>query len=129
MIEIILRDDINDYEPKAFFGQTKRSVCVAVLLLCIAGATAAVLSIFHMPLVLIGYFIVIEGIVIGIAGLGKFSGQHLEKFLSIAMDEFFVPSELEYVQSHITTSSEKKLKEINHAFSRKQKRCYKKEKE
>lgn len=129
MIEIILRDDINDYEPKAFFGQTKRSVCVCVLLLCIAGATAGVLSIFHMPLALIGYFIVIEGIVIGIAGLGKFSGQHLEKFLSIALDEFFVPSELSLEQSHVTTSNEKKLKELNHAFSHKQKRCYKKEKE
>lgn len=112
MIEIILRDDINEYEPKAFFGFTKRTILFAVLSVGLAAATFFLLTSFGLAIVLVGYFIIVEGLIMGIIGLGKFSGLPLEKYLAIAMGEFFIPKELSIKTVHVVGANEKRLKEV-----------------
>jgi len=129
MVEIILRDDITGYEPKAFFGFTRRQIFFGALLVALAIGTFLGLNGLHLPLQAIGYVLMVEGVVVGTVGFGKVAGQHFEKYLSIAFEEFSMPKELGIETPMVEGAMEKRLKEVRRGLAKESKQKYRREDE
>lgn len=129
MIEIVLRDDINKYEPKPFFGFTRRKAFFVALTLAVAFGTFNLFDEFKIDPIITGYVLIIEGILISIFGFKKFSGLSLEKFIAVRFGEFCVPKRLSIKTYTIQSASDKKLKEVKGEFTKEQKALNKAEAE
>lgn len=94
MIEIILRQDIDQYEPRSFLGRTKREVltllCVGVLCL----ATCLALTALGLPIAATGWVLIVEGFVGAFIGLARFGGQTATSYAARRFREFCLPTHL-----------------------------------
>lgn len=83
MIEIILRNDIKDYEPRPLFGHTYREV-VSALAIGLASSVTAIAfvsaGITGTPMLLA---VLSVGSLIGFIGLGRMNGLRIEQWWSI----------------------------------------------
>lgn len=97
MIEIVLRKDIADFEPKPFFGFTARQVLTAALAAIGSIGIFLVMSfVLHLPNTLVGYAILAFGALVGAVGLGKIRGLKPESWLRITFAERSFPRTLVY---------------------------------
>lgn len=97
MIEIVLRKDIAEFEPKPFFGFTARQVVTAALAAVGSIGIFAVMSFaLHLPNSLVGYVILAFGACVGAVGLGKVRGLKPESWLRITLAERAYPRTLLY---------------------------------
>lgn len=97
MIEIVLRKDIAEFEPKPFFGFTSRQVITAALALVGSIGIFLVLSFaLHLPNTIVGYAILAFGACVGAVGLGKVRGLKPESWLRITLAERSYPRTMVY---------------------------------
>lgn len=97
MIEIVLRKDIADFEPKPFFGFTARQVVTAALAAAGSIGLFLVLSyVLHLPNTMVGYAILAFGAGVGAIGLGRVRGLKPESWLRITLAERAFPRTLTY---------------------------------
>ncbi len=85
MIEIILREDVSNYETKPFFGFTYRQVAAVVIAAIIAFGIFRVGIDAGLPNELMGLFIVLEGAIVALAFLVKIQGMYANKRLPILL--------------------------------------------
>lgn len=97
MIEIVLRKDIAEFEPKPFFGFTSRQVITAALA-AVGSIAIFLLASFalHLPNTVVGYAILAFGAGVGAVGLGKVRGLRPESWLRITLAERSFPRTLVY---------------------------------
>lgn len=84
MIEIILRKDIQDYEPKPLFGYTYRQVVTGVAIAAACTLLGVGLSSVGVTGTLLVAALVPVGMGIGFAGVGNVHGLKPEKWWAIA---------------------------------------------
>lgn len=97
MIEIVLRKDIADYEPKPFFGFTARQVMTgAAIAAASIGVYALATVVLHLPSTAAGYLILAVGTCIGAIGLGRIRGLKPESWLRITVAERAMPMAAAY---------------------------------
>ena len=75
MIEIILREDIDQYEPRSFLGRTKREILTLLVVGVLCIVTFLALSSLGLPIAVIGWALLVEGFAGAFVGLARFSGQ------------------------------------------------------
>lgn len=97
MIEIVLRKDIADFEPKPFFGFTARQVVTAAIAAVGSVGLFLLLSyVLHLPNTLVGYAILAFGAGAGAVGLGRVRGLKPESWLRITLAERAYPRTTTY---------------------------------
>lgn len=97
MIEIVLRRDIAEYEPKPFFGFTGRQILTAALVAVVAfGSYALLYFILDVPASICGYVALFLGAGIGFLGFGRVRGLKPETWLRITMEERSFPKDVGY---------------------------------
>ncbi len=99
MIEIVLRKDIAEFEPKPFFGFTARQIMTGVLAGVVSvGAYALMRFVLHLPETVAGYSCMISGVLVGAAGLGRVRGLKPESWLRITAAELMTPKTMAYAR-------------------------------
>lgn len=99
MIEIVLRKDIADYEPKPFFGFTARQVVTGAVITVVSIAVFALTTaVLHLPNTVAGYLILACGTGIGAVGLGRIRGLKPESWLRITLAERAFPKVAVYAR-------------------------------
>lgn len=83
MIEIILRDDIEDYEPRPLFGFTYRQVVTAALIVACGAFFGIALTLFGLPNTIMCMIVMALCGGVGFVGLGKVHGLHAEQYFAI----------------------------------------------
>lgn len=97
MIEIVLRRDIAEYEPRPFFGFTGRQILTAAVVAVVAcGSYALLYFALGVPASICGYIALALGAGIGFLGFGRVRGLKPESWLRITMEERSFPKHLSY---------------------------------
>ena len=105
MIEIVLRKDIADYEPRPFFGFTARQVMTGAAIVAASLATYAVCTaVLHLPNTIAGYAILAAGAGIGALGLGRIRGLKPESWLRITLNERPFPRTIAYARPVLSSA-------------------------
>lgn len=105
MIEIVLRKDIADYEPRPFFGFTARQVLTGAAIVAVSLATFALTTaVFHLPNTIAGYVILAAGAGVGALGLGRIRGLKPESWLRITLDERAFPRTVSYARPALSSA-------------------------
>ena len=81
MIEIILRDDVNDYEPKPVFGHSYRTAATALVLAVACGGLGFAGVQLGVPDSLLTPLLVGLGALIGFVGMGRPGSLRTEQWL------------------------------------------------
>lgn len=103
MIEIVLRRDITEFEPKPFFGFTTRQLMTGVAVLAASAATFAALSVAgSVPYSVSMYATFAVGAGVGALGVGRVRGLKPETWLSVTLAERRVPRLLVYARPQIS---------------------------
>ena len=125
MIEIVLREDIESYEPSAFFGMTRRQLVMLLIGIVFVGGTATCGVLVGVPVPHLGWVLIVEGLLIGFIGIKRFGKLPAEKYVAIAFEEFCLPKHLAITTPVVIGAMDRKESEI-HA-KRKRKRAKEKE--
>lgn len=126
-IEIILRDDVSEYEPHPVFGLTYRGVGT------IATCAAVGYLIYNMLAPLgwdyrqAGGAILAACAVIGFVGFAKPMGLRVERYLLAATQDYLAPSSIEYQTPVVDGATDKQRALIKASANGKQKRKASKE--
>lgn len=111
MIEIILREDVSNYETKPFFGFTYRQVgAIALAAILAFGIFKAGID-AGLPTELLGFFIFLEGVVVALAFLVKIQGMYANKRLPILLTYRKRPNTV-WAQNRVFRSS-REIKKLN----------------
>lgn len=81
MIEIILRDDVSDYDPKPVFGYSYRTAATGILLAVACGGLGYLGATAGVPDSLLGPVLVALGGLIGFLGIGRPGSLRAEQWL------------------------------------------------
>lgn len=112
MIEIVMRDDVHEYEAKAFWGHTKREVLSAVAAVAAAAGTVFLLKDL-LPIHILAYVLIVEGAIVGIVGVKRFEGGlTFEQYVSSTFAEFCIPKRLGIETDVWALGLDNKLKEV-----------------
>lgn len=84
MVEIILRKDIQDYEPRPLFGFTYRQAVTAALITASSAALGVGLAQLGVLNTVTLTLVMAVGAAIGFVGLGRFHGLKFEQWRAIA---------------------------------------------
>lgn len=128
-VEIILRDDITDFEPKPMFGFSYRQI-VTIAIIVVAGyfthgALWPVLGDFKA----VGGVILLEGALIGLVGFGKFKGLRAEQYAGAAIQDFTVPARVEYATPVALGATDKALARLRAEMTKEERRSARAESE
>lgn len=97
MIEIVLRKDIRNYEPKPFFGLTARQlVSIIAVIASSIGSYVLLAIVLGMPTTFAGWIVMAVGGSIGFVGLGKINGLKPEEWLRLRRMETAQPQTMTY---------------------------------
>lgn len=112
MIEIILRDDIDNYEPSAFFGMTRRQLVMLLIGVVLVGGTTGIGIALGVSVPHLGWVLIVEGILIGYIGIKKFGKLPVEKYAVIAFEEFCLPKRMSIETPLVKGSFDKREEEL-----------------
>lgn len=94
MIEIILRQDIDQYEPRSFLGRTKREIVTLLVVGVACIATCLALTALGLPIAATGWVLLVEGFAGAFIGLARFGGQTATSYAARRFREFCLPTHL-----------------------------------
>ena len=130
MIEIILREDIDQYEPRSFLGRTKREILTLFVVGVLCIVTFLALSSLGLPIAVIGWALLVEGFAGAFVGLARFSGQTATSYAWRRFREFCLPTHLPAGMLPCpNTPIERKIEVIAHETSKDDKKSARAERE
>jgi hypothetical protein len=97
MVEIVLRRDIRDYQPKPFFGMTARQIVSIAACAAVSVGLYVLLSIvLGMTPTIVMWIVTVVGGSVGFLGMGKINGVRPEEWIALRMRESSVPKTIVY---------------------------------
>lgn len=113
MIEIILRDDIKDYEPHPFLGFTYRQLVTGALIIAAGVSLGLGLTALGVPNTIMTVCDLAVCGVIGFIGLGRVRGLKGSDYLKIKLDNSLWKKTIVFSPPQISPFSERN-KEVEH---------------
>lgn len=107
MIEIILRNDISDYEPKPLFGFTYRQVATAAVVVLAGAGLGFWLTQIGVPQTPMIVAVMAAGSGIGYVGLGRPHGLKAEVWLRICREDAAWPRCVLWSSPKLSPASER----------------------
>lgn len=128
-IEIILRDDVSDYEPHPVFGLTYRGVGTLAICGVVGFLLYNALSPFGLDYKVLGMAIMAECAIIGAAGFVKPKGLHMEQYLRAAVQDFLTPAHIAYEPPSVEGATDIALIQLDKTLTRSERKRARREKE
>lgn len=128
-IEIILRDDISDYEPRPVFGFTWRQVGTLALCAGASWATYNLLVPFGLDYKLVGTIIMGICAVIALVGFARPKGLRVETYMMAALQDYLSPKTIEYETPIVKGATDKAHEQVRESLTRKERRAARRETE
>ena len=128
-VEIILRDDIADFEPKPMFGFSYRQIATIVIIILAGYFTQGMLWPILGDFKAVGGVIMLESALIGLVGFGKFKGLRAEQYMGAAIQDFTVPARVEYVTPVVLGATDKALMRLKAEMTKAERQRVREEKE
>lgn len=123
MIEILLRQDINDYKPKPFFGLTTRQIATGAVAAVLAlGEGYLLYALLGVPVDLGGLVIVATCLAVFLLGLGERDGVSYLRLARPMFEYWWAPPIVEHASPELTVRWNRDEREPSKAESREERR-------
>lgn len=128
-IEIILRDDVSDYEPHPVFGLTYRGVGTLATCAALGYLTYNLLAPLGWDYRSSGSVILVVCALVAWVGFARPKGLRVERYLLAAAQDYLAPRRIGYATPVVTGASDKRRKVLEGSMPRKVRKAARKESE